>query len=186
MKNERHFILANLKRFLLPSLNRYYLLRVVLLAILAFLFFKYICRPAWTNGKSMLPTYQEREFLFYWQPAFWFSTPKRGDIVVIRMAGNSIFLLKRVIAVAGESVEFRQGALLINGIPLQDKWAALTPCDWDLPPRTVEKSCVYVVGDNRSMPIEQHEFGQVELKRINGKPVSFKKRTVKTSVLHPM
>lgn len=177
MKNEQHLLFAALKRFLLPALNRGYLLRVAVLAILAFLFFRYICRPAWTNGKSMLPTYQEREFLFYWQPAYWFSNPKRGDVVVIRVAGNSIFLLKRVVALAGDTVEFREGKLLINGIPSRNEWDALTPCDWNLPPRTVEEGCVYVVGDNRSMPIGQHEFGQVEQRRISGKPISFKKRT---------
>ena len=180
MKNDQQPITVMLKRFLLPALNRYYLLRVVAVAFLAFLFFRYICRPAWTNGESMLPTYQEREFLFYWQPTYWFSAPKRGDVVIIRMAGNSIFLLKRVVALTGETVEFREGILLINGEPLQDEWTSLTPCDWNLEPRTVAENCVYVVGDNRSMPIEQHEFGQVELRRISGKPISFKKRTKST------
>ena len=176
MKNDQQPILAILKRFLLPALNRYYLLRVAVLALLSFLFFKYICRPAWTNGESMLPTYQQREFLFYWQPAYWFSAPQRGDVVVIRMAGNNIFLLKRVVALAGETVEFRQGRLLINGKPLQEEWASLTPCDWDLPRRTVAQGTVYVVGDNRDMPIGQHEFGQVELQRISGKPITFQAR----------
>ncbi len=175
MKNNQSRLASALKRFLLPSLDGYYLLRVAALACLAFLFFKYICRPAWTNGKSMLPTYKEKEFLFYWQPAYWFSTPKRGDVVVIRMAGNCFFLLKRVVAVAGETVEFRQGILLINGQQVQEKWAALTACDWELEERTVAENSVYVVGDNRSMPIEQHEFGQVEIKRIIGKPISRKR-----------
>jgi signal peptidase I len=173
MKNDQRHLANALKRFLLPSLNSHYLLRVAVLACLAFLFFKYICRPAWTNGESMLPTYKEKEFLFYWQPAYWFSTAKRGDVVVIRMAGNHLFLLKRVVAVAGETVEFKEGKLLVNGKPVEEKWAALTSCDWELEARRVAENSVYVVGDNRSMPIEQHEFGQVEVKRIIGKPVSF-------------
>ncbi|MFA6930414.1 MAG: signal peptidase I [Lentisphaeria bacterium] len=177
MKNKfQSFLAGALKRFLLPRVNRSYLLRIIILAVLSFLFFKFICRPAWTNGGSMLPTYQEREFLFYWQPAFWFSTPKRGDVVVIRFVGANILLLKRVVALAGESVEFRQGTLLVNGQALQEEWNTLTPCDWELPPRSVEKGKVYVVGDNRSMPIEQHEFGQVSLKRVRGKPIKFKNR----------
>jgi len=175
-KNDQHPIKAMLRRFLLPTLDRSYLLRVAVLTTLVFLFFRYICRPAWINGESMLPTYQQRALLFYWQPAYWFSTPKRGDVVVIRMAGNNVFLLKRVVALAGETVEFRDGTLLLDGEVLQDAWASLTPCDWNLEPRTVAENCVYVVGDNRSMPIEQHEFGQVELRRISGTPISSKKR----------
>lgn len=176
--NSTHF--QRLKRFLLPVPDRRYLFRVVTLAVLAFLFFRYICRPAWTNGESMLPTYQEREFLFCWQPAYWFSNPQRGDVVVIRMAGNNIFLLKRVVALAGENVEFREGKLLIDGEPLLDEWASLTTCNWNLEPRTVAEKYVYVVGDNRSMPMEQHEFGQVERRRISGKPISFLKRPKST------
>ena len=45
------------------------------------------------------------------------------------------------------------------------------PCDWNLSPRHVEKDCVYVVGDNRNMPIENHVFGQTSIKRIVGVPL---------------
>lgn len=175
MKNKKGYFVASLRRFLLPSLNRFYLLRVAVLAGTSFLFFYYICRPAWTNGESMLPTYKEKEFLFYWQPAYWFFQPKRGDVVIIHMAGNNFFLLKRVVAIAGETVEFRNGTLLVDGKPRHEKWASLTPCQWNLDERVVEKKCVYVVGDNRAMPLEQHEFGQVEIKKITGKAISYKK-----------
>jgi hypothetical protein len=38
-------------------------------------------------------------------------------------------------------------------------------------PRQVEKGHVYVIGDNRNMPIEHHYFGQASIKRIMGAPL---------------
>jgi hypothetical protein len=35
----------------------------------------------------------------------------------------------------------------------------------------VEKGCLYVIGDNRSMPIEEHLFGQTRIERIVGSPL---------------
>lgn len=57
-------------------------------------------------------------------------------------------LLKRVVALEGEEVSFRQGKLLVNGKELEEPYLR-HPCEWDLPPRKVEKDSVYVVGDNR-------------------------------------
>ncbi|MBN1635081.1 MAG: signal peptidase I, partial [Deltaproteobacteria bacterium] len=43
--------------------------------------------------------------------------------------------------------------------------------DWNLEPRKVKEGNVYVAGDNRSAPIEQHMFGQTSIKRIVGAPM---------------
>ncbi len=79
-------------------------------------------------------------------------------------------LLKRVVALEGEEVAFRQGKLLINGEELEEPYLRY-PCDWNLPARKVEKESVYVVGDNRSMPMENHYFGQTSIRRIVGVPL---------------
>ena len=81
-----------------------------------------------------------------------------------------MLLLKRVVAFEGETVEFRNGDLYINGIRIEEPYVKYA-CDWNLPPRKVKKDHIYVVGDNRSMPIEQHKFGQVAKDRIYGAPL---------------
>ena len=115
----------------------------------------------------MEPNYHDGALHFSWRPAYWFSEPQRGDVVLVRFAGSRVMLLKRIVALAGETVEFRDGQLLINGIPQDEPYVTL-PCDWELEPRTVERGNIYVIGDNRSMPIEQHDFGQTSRKRIRG------------------
>jgi signal peptidase I len=78
--------------------------------------------------------------------------------------------LKRVAGLPGDTVEFRKGALFVNGERQEEPWLRL-PCDWERKPQEVEPGFLFVVGDNRSMPIDQHEFGVVLRKRIFGGPL---------------
>ncbi len=79
-------------------------------------------------------------------------------------------LLKRVVAREGEWVEFRDGKLFIDGEAIDEPYVRY-PCAWNLPPRRVEKDAIYVVGDNRSMPVENHHFGQASKSRVVGGPL---------------
>ena len=104
-------------------------------------------------------------------PAYWLSDPKIGDVVAVKYIGRRTMLLKRVVALAGDTVEFRHGTLMVNGKPLKENWKTLGPCNWELPPRKVDEGCVYVVGDNRSMDMNDQVFGQVPASRILGRPI---------------
>lgn len=76
-------------------------------------------------------------------------------------------LLKRVVALQGETVEFRQGELYVNGKLLEEPYV-LYRSDWELPPRAIALGHVYVVGDNRGTPMAQHKFGEINMDRIVG------------------
>jgi len=118
----------------------------------------------------MEPTYHDGSFNFCCTLRYLFSKPKRYDAVVVRLAGKKVMLLKRVVAVAGERGEFRDGKLFVDGKEIHEPYVR-GPCNWNLPPRKVENDCVYVVGDNRNMLMRYHEFGQVSIKRIVGAPL---------------
>jgi signal peptidase I len=79
-------------------------------------------------------------------------------------------LLKRVVALEGDVVEFRAGRLFVNSRPAQEPYVH-DPSAWDLPPRTVARGHVYVVGDNRRVPMHVHQFGQTAIDRIIGGPL---------------
>ena len=115
----------------------------------------------------MEPTYPDGGFRFCWRQRYLFAGPGHGDVVAIRFAGTRLVLLKRVVALAGETVEFRHGLLYVNNQPVDEPYVHLHSA-WNLPPRTVAPGRVYVVGDNRAMPMEQHRFGQVDSNRILG------------------
>jgi signal peptidase I len=159
-----------LKKFLFPAMTRKYLLRISLVIVLAFLFFNFICVPFRIKGHSMMPTYMNGEFNFCFRPRYIFSKPERHDVVVIRLTGQTVMLLKRVVALEGDIVEFRRGKLFINGKKTYEAYVRF-PSDWNLPPRKVAKNHVYVVGDNRNVPIYIHQFGQTHVNRIIGAPL---------------
>ncbi|PID60398.1 signal peptidase I [candidate division KSB3 bacterium] len=155
-------------RFFFPKLTPVFCIRLVLVALGAYLFFSHIIVPVRLQGASMEPSYHDGSRHFFWRPAFWWSEPQRGDVVLVRLAGSRVMLLKRIVATSGETVEFRNGRLFVDGALQEEPYVRL-PCSWNLPVRTVAAGHVYVIGDNRSMPIEQHDFGQTSHKRLGGR-----------------
>lgn len=147
-------------------MSNLYIVRMTLVALSAYLFFSYICIPITIRGISMEPSYPDGGVNLIWR----FSAPERFDVVGVRLAGEKVMLLKRIVALEGETVEFRGGILFLNGKPVDEPYIKY-PCDWTLAPRIVEKGNVYVVGDNRDMPIRNHVFGQTSKKRIVGVPL---------------
>lgn len=159
-----------IRQFFFPSLTLKFLIRVCLVALTAYLFFGYLCIPFTIQGISMEPTYHDGGINFCWRLPYFFSEPKRHDVVVVRFAGSKVMLLKRVVALEDEQVEFRNGRLYVDGKEMDEPYIRF-PCNWNLPSRRVEKDCVYVIGDNRSMSIESHHFGQTSKGRVMGVPL---------------
>jgi signal peptidase I len=159
-----------IRQFFFPSLTPKFLIRVSLVALFAYIFFGHLCIPFTIQGISMEPTYHNGGVNFCWRLHYLFSEPKRHDVVTVRFAGSKVMLLKRVVAREGEQVEFRGGKLFVDGKEIDEPYVRY-PCNWNLPPRQVEEDCIYVVGDNRNMPIENHHFGQASKSRIMGVPL---------------
>ena len=159
-----------IRQFFFPSLTPIFLIRVFLVSLCAYLLFGFLCIPFTIQGISMEPTYPDGGVNFCWRLRYLFSEPKRHDVVAVRFASSRVMLLKRVVAREGEQVEFRAGRLYVDGKGVEEPYVRF-PCNWNLPTRRVEKDCVYVVGDNRSMPIEGHHFGQTSKIRIIGVPL---------------
>ncbi len=169
MDTARHDLARRIRGFFFPRLDRWFLVRVAVVGAVAWGFFGGVCRPMRIHGTSMEPSWADGGFTFCWRPAYWFRAPQRGDVVMIRFAGERVMLLKRVVALGGETVAFRDGLLLVDGEPLTEPYVQ-APCDWQMEPRTVGVGRLYVVGDNRAMPIDRHQLGEVHPGRIVGAP----------------
>lgn len=146
-------------------------IRVAVLVVVCFiLFFSHlVLLPVKVSGISMLPTYKDRSFNLVNRLAYLRHEPQRGDVVCVRAyAGLHLMLIKRVIGLPGETVEFDHGRVLINGKPLDEpyeKWES----DWTIPPKKLSMDEYFIVGDNRTMRWQDHTFGKVERSRIIGK-----------------
>jgi len=156
--------------FIAPDLSRAFILRVAALIVFSLLFFSYVAIPIKIQGFSMEPLYHDNAYNFILTPAYSFSKPKQGDIVAVRFAGRKVMLLKRIVAIAGQWVEFKGGKLFIDFVEVDEPYIKLRS-DWELEPRLVREGNVYVIGDNRGVPIESHVFGQTSLERIVGVPL---------------
>jgi len=142
--------------------------RILLTIVVFFLVTHFALLPIRVEGVSMLPTYHENQVNFVNRLAYLRSEPKRGDVVGIRLAGPSIMFLKRIIALPGETLEFRQGQAYVTGQPLPEPYIKY-PCQWDIDAETLGPDEYYVVGDNRSMPHADHTKGKAGRGRIVGK-----------------
>jgi signal peptidase I len=95
-----------LVRYALQSLG---LILLVAVFLRTFLVSSYVM-----SGSSMLPSIWPGDFIM---GAKWsLDAPKRGEIVIMKCPSTKERVcLKRVVAVAGDRVEFRDGALFVNG-----------------------------------------------------------------------
>ncbi len=146
-------------------------LRIVALVAILFPVFKYVCIPEFINGKSMVPTYPSRGFTFCWTPAVWNNKiPKRQSVVIMKYKGRKEMLLKRLIAFGGETVQFYNGVLYVNGKALKESYVKY-PCEWNSQPIKLRDDQIYVIGDNRNMPFRNHIGGVMKKTKLLGVPL---------------
>ncbi|RUM37720.1 MAG: signal peptidase I [Desulfobulbus sp.] len=107
------------------------------------------------------------------------SEPRPNDIVVFEFPRDpKLDYIKRVIAVAGDSVEMRDKKVYVNGQPFADKYgvysdprilpASAGPRD-NFGPVKVPEGHIFVMGDNRDNSFDGRFWGFVGLKAVRGK-----------------
>ena len=149
---------------------QYTLIRLVILVVASVIAFHIVMLPIRVTGISMEPTYKDRAINFVNRFAYWHHEPQRGDVVGIRFAGIHDMYLKRIVGLPGETVGFENGHVVVNGNVLEEPYET-NSCDWQVPPVQLAPDEYYVVGDNRTMPAENHVFGKTTRNRIIGKVV---------------
>lgn len=148
------------------------LIRVAALIVTTFVLFKYVLLLRKIESVSMLPTFQEGSIHLIHRLAYRsHHPPARGDIVGIRTSGETVMYIKRIIGLPGETLAIREGTVLIDGKPLEEPWVHPRRRPWNRSPRTLGTNQFFVIGDNRSMNQEQHEFGAIDGSRIIGKVI---------------
>ena len=122
--------------------------------IVVMLIFTFVIRPATVFGSSMYPTLKDGDRVMI---SKLFYTPKQGDVVVIphpNMPDNEPALIKRVIALEGQTVDidFESGEVRIDGVVQDEPYInELTHEPEDMTgPVTVPEGEVFVMGDNRN------------------------------------
>ena len=144
------------------------LLRVAVLVVGSAVVFGCVLRPIRASGVSMEPTYAPGALLFCNTLAYRTGEPKQGDVVAIRLAGPNLVLVKRIVGLPGDHVRIADGVIEINGIPF-DEPHVTTRLPWNYDEVAVGADEYFVIGDNRRMRMDLHDFGRVQRERILGK-----------------
>lgn len=96
-----------------------------------------------------------------------YGEPQRGDIVVLE-ADEPTTLLKRVVAVGGDTVEVKDGQVFIDGV-MNDVRVECSYGGPDFGPAVVPDGEVLVLGDNRGNSRDGRTFGFVSRDRVYGR-----------------
>ncbi len=121
-------------------------------------------------SESMVPTLEIGDRLFVNKFIYRFTDPERGDVVVFKsVEGGEEELIKRVVAVPGDTVEVRDGVLYVNGEPQVDPYVNREFLDRSYyGPKTVPEGHVFAMGDNRANSRDSRFFGPVPYENIEG------------------
>ena len=123
-------------------------------------------------SNSMQPTLRAGELLI--ADKTWFAThaPARGDVVVYRLPSDSATIyIKRVVALGGDRIAFRDGRAIVNGVAADEPFA--DPGDpksllANTPEVTVPPDHLFVAGDNRAKSSDSRltQHGVVPVKNL--------------------
>jgi signal peptidase I len=105
-------------------------------------------------------------------------TPHRGDVVVfVYPQDEEKDFIKRVVGVAGDTIEVRDKRLYVNGGAVPDAYAhfaegtegrTTAPRD-SFGPFAVPAGYIFVMGDNRDRSYDSRFWGPVSLDKVKGK-----------------
>jgi signal peptidase I len=142
--------------------------RILILAAVSVLTFGWILLPVRTEGVSMMPTYRSGSLNLVNRLAFAMEPPQRGDVVAIRLAGPHAVYIKRIVGLPGERIAITDGTVRINGQSLDEPYVRNRSA-WTLPEVQLGSDEYFLIGDNRGMREEEHDFGRAHRSRIVGK-----------------
>lgn len=142
-----------------------------IIIILVVLFIKaFIVTPIKVNGESMYPTLEEGDIMILNKTAYYFNKPKRFDIVVVDMPDE--YLIKRVIGLPGEHIEYKDNTLYVDGKKAVENFKHGVTDDFnieELNSTTVPENSYLVMGDNRGNSLDSRELGFIREDQLLGK-----------------
>lgn len=134
----------------------------------------FVISPFVVDGESMHPTFENYDYLIVDEALYRFQAPGRGDVVVFRYPQNpSLFFIKRIIGLPGETVSINRGVITITK-PDGTKLALVEPYvvaedatyTKDV---TLSADQYFVMGDNRPNSSDSRVWGALPRKDIIGR-----------------
>jgi signal peptidase I len=148
---------------------------IVVAALLAALLIKtFLLQAFYIPSDSMNPTLVQRDRVLVNKLSYHFHDVHRGDIVVFKRPPGEDDpkikdLIKRVIGLPGDTIEGRDGQILVDGRVLNESYTAKNSPMSDFPARKIPKGHYFVMGDNRGNSKDSRVFGPISKSLIVGR-----------------
>ena len=149
---------------------------IIVALIFALLIKAFVLQVSVVPTGSMIPTLiggvdgKFNDRLFVNKFIYYFTEPKRGDIVVFKsphLDGKDY--VKRCVGLPGDTIEIRQGIVYINGNELILVGVDIQR-DYDYyGPKKIPENSYFMLGDNRSKSLDSRSWGFVDSRDIQGK-----------------
>jgi len=152
---------------------------IFLSIILALGIRQFVAEARFIPSGSMKPTLQIDDRLVVEKISYRFNPPKRGDIIVFQAPQAALeevgsttndAYIKRVIGLPGETVEVKNGKVIIDGDILEENYIQAPP-NYLWGPEVVPEDEYLVLGDNRNSSSDGHIWGFLPRERIIGRAV---------------
>lgn len=127
----------------------------------------------------MQPTFYSNDYVVVSKQSYSiFGDIERGDVIVFRSSlldenGDQKSLIKRVIGLPGDTIEIKNGYVILNGVTIQEDYLAEQGVSGEMEQITVDEGKIFVMGDNRAVSQDSRspEVGQVDQDTVIGKVV---------------
>ena len=150
---------------------------IVIPIIIAILILQVI-RPTLVQQQSMMPTVQPNNYLIVYKLAYKLGEPQHGDIIVFKSGlmtedEQAKYLIKRVIATEGDTIQITDGEVYVNGEQLEEPYINGDYTPGEVPETVVPEDSLFVMGDNRpnSTDSRSESVGFVSEDTVMGKVV---------------
>lgn len=150
-----------------------WIVSIVVAVALAMFIRTFIVELYVVDGPSMRPTLESEERLVVNKFIYRFRPPEKGEVLVFQYPRDpSRDFIKRVIATPGDTIEIREGRVLVNDQLLTEDYI-LEKTRSEYPKSTVPEGRIFVMGDNRNNSEDSRfaDVGFVPYDLIKGKAI---------------
>jgi signal peptidase I len=148
------------------------IIKIVIIALLIVVPIRYfLFQPFIVRGQSMEPNFENGDYLIIDELSLRFRNPQRGEVVVFKYPKNpSQRYIKRIIGLPGETVEIKDGKVLMeNKVLDESEYLTFNLETSGAIQLTLKENEYFVLGDNRISSSDSRQWGPLKKENLIGR-----------------